>query len=85
VAGHIPGAVCLPFQGNLNAEGRFRSAAELARRFQGMPEDVICYCGSGVTAAHNVLAMRVAGLPEPLLYPGSWSEWLLDPDRPRAP
>lgn len=85
VAGHIPGAICLPFQGNLNAEGRFRSAAELAQRFQGMPEDVICYCGSGVTAAHNVLSMRVAGLPEPLLYPGSWSEWLLDPDRPRVP
>ncbi len=84
VAGHIPGAVCLPFQGNLDDDGRFRTPAELAERFQGMPEDVICYCGSGVTAAHNVLSMRVAGLPEPLLYPGSWSEWLLDPDRPRA-
>jgi thiosulfate/3-mercaptopyruvate sulfurtransferase len=85
VAGHIPGAVCLPFQGNLTEDGRFRSPAELTRRFQDVPQDVICYCGSGVTAAHNVLAMRVAGLPEPLLYPGSWSEWILDPERPRAP
>jgi thiosulfate/3-mercaptopyruvate sulfurtransferase len=83
VAGHIPGAICLPFQENLGADGRFRSPAELAARF---PEgdNVVCYCGSGVTAAHNVLAMRIAGLPEPLLYPGSWSEWIRSDDRPIA-
>lgn len=85
VAGHIPGAVCLPFQENLNDSGRFKPAAELARRFAELPDDVVCYCGSGVTAAHNVLAMRVAGRAEPVLYPGSWSEWIRDPARPRAP
>lgn len=85
VAGHIPGAVCLPFQDNLGSDGRFRPAAELARRFAELPDDVVCYCGSGVTAAHNVLALRIAGRPEPVLYPGSWSEWIVDPSRPRAP
>jgi len=85
VAGHIPGAVCLPFQENLDASGRFKSAAELAERFRDVPDDAVCYCGSGVTAAHNVLAMRIAGRPEPILYPGSWSEWIQDPGRPRAP
>ena len=85
VAGHIPGAVCLPFQDNLDGAGRFKPAAELAGRFRALPDDVVCYCGSGVTAAHNVLAMRVAGRPEPVLYPGSWSEWIQDPKRPRAP
>lgn len=85
VAGHIPGAVCRPFQDNLDASGYFRPATELAERFSDLPDEVICYCGSGVTAAHNVLAMRIAGRPEPVLYPGSWSEWIQDPDRPRAP
>lgn len=85
VAGHIPGAVCRPFQDNLDPSGRFRSPAELAERFRDLPDEVICYCGSGVTAAHNVLAMRIAGRPEPILYPGSWSEWIRDPARPRAP
>jgi thiosulfate/3-mercaptopyruvate sulfurtransferase len=84
VAGHIPGALCLPFQGNLRDDGRFRSAEELAARFAGLPDDVVCYCGSGVTAAHNVLAMKIAGRPEPMLYPGSWSEWIRDPERPVA-
>jgi thiosulfate/3-mercaptopyruvate sulfurtransferase len=85
VAGHIPGAYCLPFQGNLNASGEFRAADELRTRFQphvnsGRP--LICYCGSGVTAAHNILAMVHAGLAEPALYPGSWSEWITSPTRP---
>jgi thiosulfate/3-mercaptopyruvate sulfurtransferase len=85
VAGHIPGAYCLPFQGNLDATGRFRARDELRTRFQphvasGHP--VVCYCGSGVTAAHNILAMVHAGLPEPALYAGSWSEWITDPARP---
>ncbi|MEQ8859250.1 MAG: sulfurtransferase [Pseudomonadales bacterium] len=85
VAGHIPGAVCLPFQDNLGGDGRFRQADELARRFEDLPDPVICYCGSGVTAAHNVLALCIAGRAEPVLYPGSWSEWIVDPTRPRAP
>lgn len=84
VAGHIPGAVCLPFQQNLGDNGRFLPAEALAERFAGLSEDVVCYCGSGVTAAHNVLALRIAGHAEPILYPGSWSEWIRDPARPRA-
>ena len=83
VAGHIPGAICLPFQGNLKEDGTFRSATELAGRFPD-GDNVVCYCGSGVTAAHNVLAMRIAGFDEPLLYPGSWSEWIRDDQRPVA-
>lgn len=86
VAGHIPGAVCRPFQGNLDADGRFLPADKLRERFSGIDpgEDTVCYCGSGVTAAHNVLAMMVAGFAEPMLYPGSWSEWLRSPARPIA-
>jgi len=85
VAGHIPGASCLPFQGNLGTDGRFLSAVQLKARFSQFEDaDLVCYCGSGVTAAHNILALKVAGFPEPALYPGSWSEWIRDPDRPIA-
>ena len=86
IAGHIPGAVCLPFTGNLDARGRFLPAAELRARFEPLAArgDLVCYCGSGVTAAHNVLACVHAGLPEPALYAGSWSEWITDPRRPVA-
>ncbi|MGE0624716.1 MAG: sulfurtransferase [Pseudomonadales bacterium] len=83
VAGHIPGALCRPFQDNLDSNGRFRSPTVLARRFPAEGK-IVCYCGSGVTAAHNIVAMRHAGLPEPILYPGSWSEWIQDVARPRA-
>lgn len=83
VAGHIPGAICRPFQDNLDDAGRFRKAGTLSKRFPA-GNDVVCYCGSGVTAAHNILAMKVAGLPEPLLYPGSWSEWIRSDVRPIA-
>lgn len=85
VAGHIPGAHCRPFRENLDAQGRFRTVAELQERFAGLGENPVCYCGSGVTAAHNILAMRLAGFDEPALYPGSWSEWIADPRRPVAP
>ena len=85
VGGHIPGAHCLPFQDNLESDGRFKSPESLRLRFPDSASNVVCYCGSGVTAAHNVLAMRIAGLEEPILYPGSWSEWIVDPNRPRAP
>ena len=85
VAGHIPGAVCLPHGGNLDARGRFLPAADLAARWQGRDVDAaICYCGSGVTAAHNVLAAVAAGIGRPRLYVGSWSEWITDPTRPIA-
>ncbi len=86
VAGHIPGAVCAPFSQNVSADGCMRSVDELSERFSALgvaaDADVVCYCGSGVTAAHNVLAIVHAGLPEPALYPGSWSEWITDPNRP---
>ncbi len=85
VAGHIPGARCLPHGGNLDPRGRFLSSAALAARWQDQDADVaICYCGSGVTAAHNVLAAVAAGVGQPRLYVGSWSEWITDPSRPMA-
>lgn len=89
VAGHIPGAVSAPYADNLRADGRFRPRAELRTRFEGAlggasPDAAIVYCGSGVTAAHDVLAMEHAGLSGARLYPGSWSEWITDPDRPVA-
>ena len=85
VAGHIPGARCHPFTENLTAAGLFKDPVALRQGFDDLSANVVCYCGSGVTAAHNVLAMVHAGLPEPALYPGSWSEWITDPQRPRAP
>lgn len=84
IAGHIPQAICLPFQDNLGPEGCFKSAAELATRFANIADNPICYCGSGVTAAHNLLAMRIAGLAEPTLYADSWSGWITDSARPVA-
>jgi thiosulfate/3-mercaptopyruvate sulfurtransferase len=89
VAGHIPGAVNHPFTANLDAEGRFLSAAELKRRWQEFlagrePENLVAMCGSGVTACHNLLSLEVAGLGGGKLYAGSWSEWIRDPRRPTA-
>jgi thiosulfate/3-mercaptopyruvate sulfurtransferase len=87
VAGHIPGARNRPTTLNVDASGRFRSAAELRSAFHdsGVREDlpVGAYCGSGVTAAHQVLALELAGY-RAALYPGSWSEWINDPARPVA-
>ena len=87
VAGHIPGAVSAPTAENVKPDGTFRSAAELASRFHAVGatagSDVGVYCGSGVTAAHEVLALTLAGLPA-ALYAGSWSEWITDPARPLA-
>lgn len=89
-AGHIPGAINLPFQHNLGADGRFLPAQSLAERFAPLvPPDegasaVVHMCGSGVTACHNLLAMEIAGLVGSRLYVGSWSEWSRDPHRPVA-
>ena len=62
---------------NLDRLGRFRDAADLEADYRphSTGGDVVVYCGSGVTACHDILAMRLAGLPEPILYPGSWSDW----------
>jgi thiosulfate/3-mercaptopyruvate sulfurtransferase len=89
VAGHIPGAVSAPYEGNLAAGGGFLSPEALRRRFERLmksvpPGNVICYCGSGVTAAHNIVAIAHAGLGMAKLYPGSWSEWVADSTRPVA-
>lgn len=89
VAGHIPGAVNLPHEGNLDADGRFLPPERLRERFAAVlggavPATVIHSCGSGVTACHNLLAMEVAGLHGSRLYAGSWSEWVRDPARPVA-
>jgi thiosulfate/3-mercaptopyruvate sulfurtransferase len=86
VAGHVPGAKSAPFTGNLDAQGRFLPAPELARRWRSIlaerpPQDLVSMCGSGVTACHNLLALEIAGLPGARLYPGSWSEWIRDPAR----
>ncbi len=83
VAGHIPGARCEPFERNLDDADRFVSVAALRRRFEATDpaKERVSYCGSGVTACHNILAMRHAGLPEAALYPGSFSEWIADPRR----
>ena len=85
VAGHIPGAVNLPFADNLT-DGRFRSTAELRQRFADVAADPdpIVYCGSGVTACHNALAVEHATGVRPRVYVGSWSGWSTDPDRPVA-
>jgi thiosulfate/3-mercaptopyruvate sulfurtransferase len=89
VAGHIPGAVNRFFKLNLETDGRFKAATTLRREFNQLlgvhaPGDVAHYCGSGVTACHNLLAMEIAGLAGSRLYPGSWSEWSADPSRPVA-
>jgi thiosulfate/3-mercaptopyruvate sulfurtransferase len=86
VAGHVPGAKSAPFAGNLDADGRFLPAAELARRWRAVlagraPQDLVSMCGSGVTACHNLLALEIAGFSGARLYPGSWSEWIKDPQR----
>ncbi|WP_083864667.1 sulfurtransferase [Nocardia brevicatena] len=83
-AGHIPGAICAPTSDNLGDDGCFRSVEVLRERFAGFGNGpVAVYCGSGVTAAHQIAALAVAGV-EAALYPGSWSQWAHDPKRPVA-
>ncbi|AIB39134.1 MULTISPECIES: sulfurtransferase [Pseudomonas] len=86
IAGHIPGAQCAAFNENLDTDGRFLPAAQLKQRFaaqlQGRsPDELVAYCGSGVTACHNLFALSLAGYPLGKLYAGSWSEWITDPKR----
>ncbi|MCQ4287014.1 sulfurtransferase [Pseudomonas stutzeri] len=89
VAGHIPGATCVPFTENLDADGHFLSPDQLRARFSQQlanqsADALVAYCGSGVTACHNLFALCLAGYPLAKLYPGSWSEWITDPQRPIA-
>ncbi len=87
VGGHIPGARNRFFKDNLQADGRFKPAAQLRAEFGaliGQSDKLVSQCGSGVTACHNLLALEIAGLPGAALYPGSWSEWCADPARPVA-
>lgn len=89
IAGHIPGAQCFPFTDNLGPDGRFLPAETLKQRFSPLmdsknPEQLVAYCGSGVTACHNLFALCLAGYPLIRLYPGSWSEWITHPDNPLA-
>lgn len=86
VAGHIPGAQCAAFTDNLGNDGRFLAADQLKQRFAAKlgnrsPDDLVAYCGSGVTACHNLFALCLAGYPLGSLYAGSWSEWINDPAR----
>lgn len=86
-AGHIPGAISAPTAGNLDADGRFLPPDVLRERFRALGVDldgpVAAYCGSGVTASHELLALAVAGV-DAALFPGSWSAWSNDPARPAA-
>ncbi len=88
VAGHIPGAANHFCRNNLDASGNFRPREELRAMLgpllESAPGPATFYCGSGVTACHNILASVHAGYAEPRLYPGSWSEWCADPSRPVA-
>ncbi|WP_103565863.1 sulfurtransferase [Actinomadura rubteroloni] len=87
VAGHIPGAVSAPTSDNVDESGCFLPSLALRERFAGLgatdAQHVGAYCGSGITAAHEVLALTIAGVPA-ALYVGSWSEWITDPSRPVA-
>jgi thiosulfate/3-mercaptopyruvate sulfurtransferase len=87
VAGHIPGAINRPYVDNVARDGTLKAPDALRKEFARLLGDtplerVVHYCGSGVTACHNALAMEVAGLPGTRLYPGSWSEWVADASRP---
>lgn len=89
VAGRIPGALNHPFTKNVNSDGLFLEPGTLRSQFEAVlgtdpTEQTIFYCGSGVTAAHNVLAFAHAGLGDAHLYPGSWSEWITDLSNPIA-
>lgn len=86
VGGHIPGAINRPFRSNFTGPfGQMKSPEQLRSEFEAMgldPQRIVHQCGSGVSAAVNMLAMEVAGLSGTRLYPGSWSEWCSDPSRP---
>lgn len=82
VAGHIPNAISLPFLDNLSSEFKWKSKEELQKRFvSAQSNNCAIYCGSGVTACHNIIAMKIAGYKLPALYAGSWSHYITDENR----
>ena len=87
VAGHIPGALNLPYIENLDEEFSWKTPVNIMSRLLLIKKEqkgkkLVSYCGSGVTACHNILSFVHAGMEAPLLYPGSWSEWITDRNRP---
>ena len=82
IAGHIPGAINIPFLGNVDDEHLWLSKKELEARFTDIGKSAAIYCGSGVTACHDLIAMKHIGLELPSLYPGSWSHYITDQNRP---
>jgi thiosulfate/3-mercaptopyruvate sulfurtransferase len=84
--GHVPGALSAPWGENLGRDGRFLPPSELRERFAALAGErpVVGYCGSGVTACHDLLALAITGRNDLALYPGSWSQWGADPSRPNA-
>ena len=90
VSGHIPGAISAPYSENLDEEGFFLDDESLKKRFEIVlldypPENIVVYCGSGVTTGHNMIAMLRVGYELPKLYAGSWSDWISDSSRPTTP
>lgn len=86
VAGHIPGAVNMPHFSHLDASGYWKEPEVIAENFMAlegmeMGKEIVCYCGSGVTACFNVLALKLAGMKGAKIYPGSWSHWITDSER----
>jgi thiosulfate/3-mercaptopyruvate sulfurtransferase len=89
IAGHIPGAINRFHGQNLQADGTLKPAADLRKEFDALlgkipAENVVVYCGSGVTSCHHIIAMEAAGLPGAKLFVGSWSEWIRNPNRARS-
>lgn len=89
VAGHVPGAINVPWKTNIADNGMYRSRAELYDQYHKLLQDaagknVVFMCGSGVTACHSLIALEYIGITGAKLYPGSWSEWITDPNRPVA-
>jgi thiosulfate/3-mercaptopyruvate sulfurtransferase len=87
IAGHIPGAISMPFSENISADGKLKAPSEIRHRFEPVTgrvpaERTVFYCGSGVTATQNILAYVHAGNPMPRLYAGSWSDWITQKERP---
>jgi thiosulfate/3-mercaptopyruvate sulfurtransferase len=84
VAGHIPGAINLPSMANIGPDGRFLEPAVIAARYAEVGQAPVVYCGSGITAAHTLLALYEVGVQDAAIYAGSWSDWITDPSRPVA-